>query len=268
MSAEACKAAADALGITYNTESMNGKWTHTPPGCFVHKGCTQGCRLHFGTGNGNNNGHFRAICDVAQAPTPQATYDFVEGANCGQGLKVASAEACKAAADALGIAYNKESINGKWTHTPPGCFVHKDCTQGCRLHFGNGNAQALTTEAPTTEAPITEAPTTEALTTEVPAQWHPPRRHRQRRYLHRRHPQQRHPQRRPVQWSPAFALNKHQAGPSSFRDVVRTSIFATPGRKICTDTAHKHVVSIRRATLQLAMLAADLEAASTQIRLW
>ena len=97
-----------------------------------------------------------------------ATYDFVDGANCGHGLEIVSAEACKAAADALGIAYNKESINGKWTHTPPGCFVHKDCTQGCRLHFGNGNAQALTTEAPTTEAPTTEAPTTEALTTEVP----------------------------------------------------------------------------------------------------
>merc|ERR1712129_368677 len=69
VSAEACKAAADALGFTYNKESMNGKWTHTPPGCFVHKGCTQGCRLHFGTGNGDNNGNFRAICNVAQAST-------------------------------------------------------------------------------------------------------------------------------------------------------------------------------------------------------
>merc|ERR1712106_1123137 len=66
VSAQACKAAADALGITYNKESMHGKWTHTPRGCFVHKGCAQGCRLHFGTGNGNNNGNFRAICNVAQ----------------------------------------------------------------------------------------------------------------------------------------------------------------------------------------------------------
>jgi len=69
VSAEKCKAAADALGITYNRESMNGKWTNAPPGCFVHKGCTQGCKLHFGTGNGSNNGNFRAICNVAQATT-------------------------------------------------------------------------------------------------------------------------------------------------------------------------------------------------------
>jgi len=67
VSAQACKAAADTLGITYNKESMRGRWTHTPPGCFVHKGCTQGCRLHFGTGNGNNDGRYRAICNVAQA---------------------------------------------------------------------------------------------------------------------------------------------------------------------------------------------------------
>merc|ERR1719491_1763434 len=67
MSPLECKAAADALGITYAAERMNGKWTHTPPGCFVHKGCTQGCALHFGIGNGNNNGKFRAICNVAQA---------------------------------------------------------------------------------------------------------------------------------------------------------------------------------------------------------
>ena len=66
VSAQTCKAAADALGITYNKESMHGTWTHTPPGCFVHKECTQDCRLHFGTGNGNNNGNFRAICNVAQ----------------------------------------------------------------------------------------------------------------------------------------------------------------------------------------------------------
>ena len=61
VSAEACKAAADALGITYSKNSMDGQWTHTPPGCIVHKRCTQGCRLHFGTGNGNNNGNFTAI---------------------------------------------------------------------------------------------------------------------------------------------------------------------------------------------------------------
>merc|ERR1712128_336397 len=67
VSSEACKAAADALGITYKRENMKGKWKQTPPGCFVHKGCTQGCALHFGTGNGNNNGNFRAICNVAQA---------------------------------------------------------------------------------------------------------------------------------------------------------------------------------------------------------
>ena len=69
VSAEACKVAADALGITYNRESMNGKWTAAPPGCFVHEGCTQRCKLHFGTGNGSNNGNFRAICNVAQATT-------------------------------------------------------------------------------------------------------------------------------------------------------------------------------------------------------
>ena len=67
MSAEACKAAVDALGITYVRETMSGKWTHTPPGCFVHKGCTKDCRLHFGTGKGKNNGKFRAICYGAQA---------------------------------------------------------------------------------------------------------------------------------------------------------------------------------------------------------
>ena len=42
----------------------------------------------------------------------QATYDFVDGAICGQGLESVSAEACKVAADALGITYNKESMNG------------------------------------------------------------------------------------------------------------------------------------------------------------
>jgi len=67
VSSEACKAAADALDITYKRENMKGKWKHTPPGCFVHKSCTQGCALHFGTGNGNNNGNFRAICNVAEA---------------------------------------------------------------------------------------------------------------------------------------------------------------------------------------------------------
>merc|ERR1712129_491312 len=66
VSSEACKGAADALDITYTKENMKGKWKHTPPGCFVHKGCTQGCALHFGTGNGNNNGNFRAICNEAQ----------------------------------------------------------------------------------------------------------------------------------------------------------------------------------------------------------
>ena len=68
----------------------------------------------------------------------QATYDFVDGAICGQGLESVSAEACKVAVDALGITYNKESMHGKWTHTPLGCFVHKGCTQSCRLHFGTG----------------------------------------------------------------------------------------------------------------------------------
>ena len=67
VSPEVRKAAVDALAITYKRESMKGRWTHTPPGCFVHKGCTQGCRLHFGTGNGSNNGKFPAICNVAQA---------------------------------------------------------------------------------------------------------------------------------------------------------------------------------------------------------
>ena len=113
VSAEACKAAADALGITYSKNSMDGQWTHTPPGCIVHKRCTQGCRLHFGTGNGNNNGNFTAIRNVARAPTMQATFDVVEGAKCGQGLEIVSAEACKAGADAWGITYNNESMNGK-----------------------------------------------------------------------------------------------------------------------------------------------------------
>jgi len=80
VSAQACKAAADSLGITYNKESMSGKWTHTPPGCFVHKGCTQGCRLHFGSGNGNNDGRYRAICNVAQAPPGgRRLEDFAKG---------------------------------------------------------------------------------------------------------------------------------------------------------------------------------------------
>merc|ERR1719401_1534668 len=73
VSAQACKAAADTLGITYNKESMRGRWTHTPPGCFVHKGCTHGCRLHFGIGNGSNDGKYRALCNVAQGTATTAT---------------------------------------------------------------------------------------------------------------------------------------------------------------------------------------------------
>ena len=59
---------------------------------------------------------------TTEAPTTEALYDSVDGANCDQGLEIVSAEACKAAADALGITYSKESMDGKWTHTPPGCF--------------------------------------------------------------------------------------------------------------------------------------------------
>jgi len=69
--------------------------------------------------------------------TCEAAYDYVDGGNCGQGLEIVSAEECKAAADALGMTkFKKESMSGKWKFTPPGCFVHKGCMQGCRLHFG------------------------------------------------------------------------------------------------------------------------------------
>jgi len=75
------------------------------------------------------------------APSVEATYDFADGANCGQGLEIVSSEACEAAADTLGITYGRTYMKGKWKHTPPGCFVHKRCTQGCALHFGTGNGK-------------------------------------------------------------------------------------------------------------------------------
>ena len=117
--------------------------------------------LHFGSGYGNSNGNFRAICNIAQttttittttsmstatttgtttATTSESTNHFVDGSNCGQGLGIVSSEACKAAVDALGITYKRDIMKGKWTHAPPRCFVHKGCTQDCVLHFGSGYA--------------------------------------------------------------------------------------------------------------------------------
>merc|ERR1719491_2324467 len=75
---------------------------------------------------------------TTEAPTTEALYDFVDVANCRENHKIVTAQECKAAADALGIHYNRESMNGHWKATPPGCFVHKGCTHDCKLHFGMG----------------------------------------------------------------------------------------------------------------------------------
>jgi len=140
-SADDCKDAADSLNIAYDKGFVSGPWTHTPPGCFVHEGCTQNCKLHFGTGNGTNDGRYRAICNVDLA-LYDLQYDFVDEADCGQGLEITSEQECKIAAGALDITYSKGFVSGAWTHTPPGCFVHKGCTQDCKLHFGTRNSSS------------------------------------------------------------------------------------------------------------------------------
>ena len=57
-----CKKLAANLGIGYTSETIVD-WSYTPKGCFVHKGCTANCQLHFGKNQkSSNNGHFSALC--------------------------------------------------------------------------------------------------------------------------------------------------------------------------------------------------------------
>jgi hypothetical protein len=58
-----CETAAEQLGFTIKKIQGEGTWNHVPPGCFVHKGCSENCVLHVGTkSSSTNNGNYRAIC--------------------------------------------------------------------------------------------------------------------------------------------------------------------------------------------------------------